>query len=508
MSSSEVKLERHTSAQSLIAVAPAFFCIMTTALLLHALFPKFVTVHPLYVVLLIVLALFQTVVSDMLYREHSRMTVSEFMISFLIAVVCVILFRDMPFPARLIPGWDIALPLLGAASQIGFTAYIYENLREREIFLAAHERQEGVLLKDESRRNLGLYNGVRDLKRIKTALIFFTLFVSIALLVIVGAGVKPSWLVYLSAGLFMMSFLLSFAGVNSLLEEMERRSEGIIIEPALHRRRFNIATVLVAVCLAGAFMTARDTALLPLSFIKTLMQNFSITGPRFDMQVPDTHLGVIKPPVDDTEVPQGSRETIDLSWLYLIFKILVFIVISAQVAIIIMFLIVPIFSPRLIQKLARGNPFARLLARILSIGAAWVNFIKGFFGLFRHEPRLRSERTSDNAEAMLAGLADKRASIAKRRETNKIIASFLRVIRWGKSHDVPYTLNLAPQEYLTRIEKRFPSLHERLTLIASVFEEAIFSLNLIGDTKTASYYEAVAGVLKYREPKKAAGNKR
>ena len=84
----------------------------------------------------------------------------------------------------------------------------------------------------------------------------------------------------------------------------------------------------------------------------------------------------------------------------------------------------------------------------------------------------------------------------KRSETNRIIRGFLKLIRWGRKQGVNYIQGMTPFEYVSLLSQRHPGTHDDLVKSVEIFEEALFSIHLIGDDIVENYLSAIRRVIK------------
>ena len=332
---------------------------------------------PAYFIMLFLLALFQTAVADVFFRNYARMTFVEPLIPLIIGSIAVMLFRAGSIPERFIPGWDILLPMVGVLTQITFTSVMYHYLRECAVSIADHERLENTALREETRRNVDLYLGIRDLKRIKIALVLMTILLLIALFIAVGMRARLTGVHHLFLGLYSLSLLISFGSVNISLENLLRRTENIILPDEITRRRFPSAVIIVCICLLGAFVFSGDHALLPLNFISDLLSQINIQMPTFDMHVPTIHQNEILPPEN---IMRGGSSSIDLGWLPIVIKAIVFILLGTAALLVLVMVIGSLFSPAIASVSVRGNPFTLLFSRLMLLARAIADLIRSMFG--------------------------------------------------------------------------------------------------------------------------------
>jgi len=103
-----------------------------------------------------------------------------------------------------------------------------------------------------------------------------------------------------------------------------------------------------------------------------------------------------------------------------------------------------------------------------------------------------------NVHNQLQGLGPTQANRVRRREFGRVSRAFIRLIRWGKRHDIVFTATSAPGTYAQTLSEHFPEHEKRLTEIADCFEQAIYSPWPLGKERLNEYENAIKKIIRER----------
>jgi hypothetical protein len=476
------------------------------------------TVPPFFPLLLLAVSISAVVLGNIYLKEKIGLggaRVREIVLVLLAVYLYTALFSPGPFLSRFTFRESYIIPLVAAALQWLMTIDIQTRFRNREEFARTMAGHSGAALQQLLREYQPLAASSKDeLRGFRNLMLVCEILLCIFIFALWAFGVRPDTGTMALFGLHTLLFFSLFFITNGLIEEHDYASDGFSIRLAEQRRRFFLLAVMLSASVLVSALVSSYRSVMPLTVVLTVLDrvlNSLLSIIRFLLQLlafimqalfPKSETPQIQPV--ESPVPITSEPSVLSQLLLLLFMVLKFVVIIALAGLLLYLFFRPFFKPEFREYLKRIHPLRALKNAVLKL-LRWL--LESLRSAGRRPSAMLAAETglADGSSAFTAG-TNPAHSAEKRRETNRIIRGFLRLIRWGRRHGIRYMHGRTPLEYAEAIAGRFPLLRADLVSIVAVFEEALFSSHLIGRTAVETYLETIRRVTrsetrKYTQPR-------
>lgn len=414
--------------------------------------------------------------------------IREFIFTFALVYLLFSVVKPGTFRQRFYPDFRNLYPFILVFIQWITTLRLHQLFYSRELFLDAIKQTEGAELLQLIRNTAELANeAYRDIKRFSTIFIVQGIILTGFLATTVLLGKTISWTVIACIGLFILAAFLSTMAINLFKQEYANLGEGFNINRQTQKMRFYVSVFFVIACLILAVFAANSRSLLEIPKIRwTLLPT---AQPQYTMPQ-----STIQPHIIAREYLEAVQSPFpDLGWL---FSWIGMVLGSFFAILILVVLFMPFFSPALFKWLKSRRIIGFLITKLSAffhyLAGLVYDIIRFFKNLFIRRDKsdkiieIYRERVWDNNKAI---------QFKKRREANKILKLFMKIIRWGSRQGIQYYYNQTVQEFITDLSDKFPGLKEPLVYTAAIFEESCFSLHLIGSRTLHQYRTAVRQII-------------
>ncbi len=277
--------------------------------------------------------------------------------------------------------------------------------------------------------------------------------------------------------------------------------EGVVVPDRMEGRRLIALSIIVAGAIPVAVLSARNSSLLPLSFILGLLEKLSGF---FSLQLSEDAARrlyeILRPRTGYGNLFQQYPGGMEITPGMILFgEALRRLLVTGIVAVVYFFLISPLLSEEFLDSLRRRRPIAFLRRRLRELIEFWKRMVRRFreWLAWRGSGRriLRSE--AEGVRLAGEGLSERdKLSMRKRIQVGRLVKAFLRLLRWADRHGVSYRDYETLLEFSTRLLPVVPESRPEVSLIVDVLEEALFSTHIVSAERVARYYTAIRGIRK------------
>jgi hypothetical protein len=497
----------------LLSIVPPLLFLLSLDQLLRVLVPGIPWFPRHLAPLLIVAAVEEAVMGNLLFKERASFVARVRELALLLALVFGYLF--ISFGVRSSVGFrvtpELIYPLTATVLQWLFSHGIHSALRERELLLNALTAKRGAALRHtlrDSSYQAGLT--IRVLRNVKAGIVAFQ-FLVIALL-ITAAVLKrqPASGGTLVIALHTIGGLLVLGMLNSFEEQQLLLGSGNPLPLALERRKLLFCLVILGIAAAAVILAARNASLLPLSALIALLRRLASL---FRLPVgPGLSEALQNALIERQRYYQAMRLSQPLPpapgpLALLMVEAARRLLRTLLGTAVFLFLVSPLLSRDFVERLRELRPFAALWKRLnLLLGFAlrfwlrflrWLRFPRRQAGLtVEEEGRLPAESRSGMAKTQ-------KLSVRKRVQMNRVQRAFLTLIRWGEKRGVSYAIFLTPLEYSQKLAAAIHADLEKLSYVVDVFEEVMFSAHLVASASIARYMRMIR-MLRHTTPEGSA----
>lgn len=419
--------------------------------------------------------------------------IRESMVLVLVVYTAASLFRTGPVAGRLLPSPANVLPALYAVCQWVFSVWVQKGLRDREILVMELEGKDGTTLYT-ALRDMGpqAEKALKALGRIRMMSVIFTLVLFFLLLPQGNNSLQLSVPTIVSVMLFFALFPFILAVCSQYSFEQFAAGAGLREEDGQRASRLRYAAVLIVLAGFTAFLVRGNSPLIPSVWILNLLRGL---GNWLKRIMPNIHFSSEYEPLPEAPpseplnlLPMDNGSGTDLRFILDILSRMMPIMIAVLV---ILFLLAPLVSRKYRVMLARHS-LKEFFAELRLLLRSWFGKKDG-----SGEDGIRLDPDNMNdVRKRLRGLAPAHADRIRRKEFGRASRAFLRLIQWGRHHDIVFTATSAPGTYAQKLAERFPDQEETLTTIANCFEQAVYSPYPLGTERLHEYEQAIREVVR------------
>lgn len=484
-----------------------FLFTATMLSLLSLAVPWVETVPPYFPLPLLAVSISAVVLGNIYLKENigSSARIREIVLVLLAVYLYTALFSTGPFLSRFTFRAGYLTPLAAAAVQWLMTIEIQTKLRSREEFARAMAGLSGEALQQALREYQPLAASSRDeLRGFRRLMLVCEILLCLFVFALWAFGIQPGSGTMVLFGFHTLLFFSLFFITAGFIEEHEYAGDGFSIRLADQRRRFTLLAVMLGASVLISALVSSYRSVMPLSVVLTVLDrvmNSLLTIFRILMFLVGLIIQALFPqseapaaqPIEDP-MPIASEPAVLPQLLLLLFMVLKLVAIIAAAGLLLYLFFRPFLKREFREYLKRIHPLKALMKAVSGL-FRWL--FESIRSAGRRPPALLAAETglTDGTSAFAAGM-DPAHSAEKRRETNRIIRGFLRLIRWGRRQGIRYQHGRTPMEYTEAVAERFPHLGADLTSIVTVFEEALFSSHLVGQAAVEAYMETIRRVTK------------
>lgn len=408
-------------------------------------------------------------------------------------------FRGIP--DGFIPDIVTISALLLVSIQWGSSFFIYKRLSEREEILKMLHKID--ISRDKHRLNPFSTETAKALRDVKLHILFLMVIVFLLLLISTMFIAVVDRLLLFSVVLFLFISIMVIGGISLYGDELYFAGTGLPVPDSEKKRRIFFLLKLTIAALVFSLLFVRPPPILPIAIVSNFfMWLFSLlqksNGIKPEYPAGQNKMIIENPLSKMLSEMDNNYPGIDLSWFWLAMKI---IGITALSLLFIGFLIRPLLKKNLWSSIRKGRIIDFFRRGIINILTSLRNLIVDFFRSLRLRERLIPStigRRDREGKGKKISLSKSIAHGKKKREMRMVEREFIRLLKWGRRHGVPWYGEL-PQEYTERLSGKFPTLTDTLDMFVFILEESLFSTHLISSKKLHSFRRALEKVFDYRE---------
>lgn len=487
----------------LLSVFIPLMFLLSADQLLRLLFPG-VSWFPRHLApLLLAAGVEEAVMGNLLFKERASFLTRVRELVLLLAVLFGALFILLGIRSgrglRLSP--LLIYPLAATLLQWLLTHGIHSGLRERELLLSPLTGKHGAELRHclrDSSYQAGLT--MRVLSNIKAGIIIFQIQIFAALIVAAVLKRQPPIGGSLAVALHTIGGLLAIGVLNSFKEQQLLLGSGISLPVALERRRVLFCLSILALAAALVILASRNASLLPLSALIALIGRLASLF-HFPLR-PGFGEALQNALIERQRLYEAMRTArpapIPSPFAPLIIEGLRRLFRTLLGTGLFLFLVYPLLSQELLDRLKQIRPLAALGSRLRFLLGIAVRFALRILHRLRRllfSGRRTTLRVEDEVEEAFGPgqrrIKTKRLSVRKRVQMNRVQRAFLALTRWGGRLGVPYAHYLTPAEYSRQLSTAVPEGTGRLDYVVDVFEEVMFSTHLVASGRIARYIHTI-----------------
>ncbi|MFP4363316.1 MAG: hypothetical protein ACLFR1_05555 [Spirochaetia bacterium] len=511
MSNTRISVYYRTIVHPLISMlVPFFFTAFITAALAHVFAPSFRIQWWVYPFLFLI-GIIEAASGTLLFKKRMPLTarIRELILIILLSYALFsVLLNQGPIQIRFFPAFNpIYITCVGAVQWM-LSYMFHQRFRMREILLEIVGDKEHEPLKKAMRDSIEFVKSANLQLKSMHSIIIFCVFTSSVFMIITGylQISYPIWV--LALFFFFLWFSIMITGsINGYIEEFEHYGEGIPVPPLTQNRRYIYSSIVIVLAIVISLLSSSNRSLLPLEWVYAFLG--WIAG-LFDADIEplleDLQRQQINRPLAERFTPQeivpepGGEPIIDLAF---IFDILKWMFGAAALVYVAIFIVKPLFSREVRQQILSVNLWELIKEKLRDILFFFRSIIQSIFSGSKGEA-IHLSLSGNNPLTGEALDEQSQQMQEKIKENNRIIRGFLKVMRWGKNHKKEYRKGRTPREYISELVYTFPEIEEQGSTIYQVFQEAIFSNHVLGDTVMKSYDAAVRSITRIRSPKQRA----
>jgi hypothetical protein len=488
----------------LIAIAVPFLFIICMYSALRGILPEIDFPPPLFLPVLLLVGIEVTVMGNVFLNERARYVARMQEFAAVMALMWIVTAAVYSIRVRAFTPIHAAYiyPLALVFYQWSGTLVVHMHLREREHLLSALVGLDGDALL-HTLRDSSLQAGVslRSLRAV-TIMVSAQQVITFAAFTACSATNAPvSAFGYVLCAVHAIFGITVIAIMRVYTQNQLLLGEGVVVPERMEGRRLIALSIIVAGAIPVAVLSARDSSLLPISFILGLLEKLS---------------GLFSLPLNEDaarriyeilrsrtgygnlfqQYPSGMGIT---PGMILFGEALRRLFVTGIVAVAYFFLISPLLSEEFLDSLRRRRPIAFLRRRLRELIEFWKRTGRRFREWLRWRGSGRRISMNEAQGARLAGegLSERdKLSLRKRIQAGRLVKAFLRLLRWAELHGVSYRDYETLLEFSTRLLPVVPESRPEVSLIVDVLEEALFSTHIVSAERVARYFSAIRGIRK------------
>ncbi len=426
---------------------------------------------------------------------------------YLLAVVGLVLaaLEPGPFlarPARLLRPEVIYLGLLVVLEWL-MCWRIHQGLRDRELLEAAFENKEGPALQVTLRDNAELARAaISAVPQVKQIIFVFQALAFAAVIALFAVGVRIPVSTTLLFLLHALAGVIAVAVLNNAAEDQLLSAEGVSLTPFYRRRRLIYVLAILAVSVTLVLLYARRSSLLPLDLFRPLLDWLAHLLDRRRVArpyvAPDARLN--RPEMDFLRQLQveGSGPSPLLELLRFLLRVVWKVLRLGLLALLAYFLIAPLVSRSLRQRVRALRPLDFLRDQLARLGRALADMLRDILGWLRRPAAERARGRRQRRRSWRSRLRLRRQGVFKLWERSTVLRAYSRLLRWGERQGVRFRLPIAPREYLALVAQARPQHASLLGEAGEILEESLYSPRLAGRHKVQRYLRIVKDLVRSR----------
>jgi hypothetical protein len=495
-----LRLQRAT-VHPLMALFMPLLSVLSLDAILRALLPILPSPPALFLPFLLVTALEEVVVGNILFKERASLwaRLRELLLMLIIALLCLRLLHLFSVHVERFMQWKILYPLSLVLLQWLSSAAVHSGLREREILLSALAGKRDSALahafRDSSLQAAVVLKSMRNIKGLALfyqGLLFCLLIVAAIRGIPLGSWVK--WTSFLQAAYGLLYIGL----INNFVENQLLLGEGIAVPLQMERRRALFIVSLLAAGVLFVLLAARETSLLPLSvllaFLERLARLFRI---RMDPRWVRPLLTILEERRRYYELlnrfPAFKTGSANLLIL-LVLEILRRALVTAFAVALFIFVTAPLLSESFLQSLRERRPLAFLRRKLRAFAVACLRLLLAVLNWWRSLDQSKQRHPAERTllpEKHRSRRPKQQIALRKRIQMSRVLKAFLQLLKWGESRGVHYYPSNAPHEYALRLEAAIPRSESTLTIVIEILEEVLFSPRLVAAQRVDRYFRLI-----------------
>lgn len=484
----------HITLHALISLSCPIFFICSIYFLLTNSFPQFFSLNPFIFLFIFFINLTEIVICNILYRERtgsaSHIRSSILIIGFVYVIFA--LLKKGPLQKRFFPSFSLIYPFLLTIIPWLLTYAIYKGFKGRELVLKLIQNKEGDELKQIIRNNhVQNIETFKDLKKLKILLNLCIIIIFICLIFYWLSDIHLSPAAVFFISLFLFVTYLCLSGINIFLEDQRYNGQGMKISPFYQKKRLWYIIILLAICLILALNFSNTDSIFPFEWL-TRSGNWLLSLiPKNEIRISVRRPKLIRDSFGNiaNRLSEQTKNIKPVLGLNTFFKYFTKIFYITLIALLIIFILSPLINVLFMRRLKESNP-VRTFFQFLS--SFWIMIYRFFLTIIqfiiiknKKDKIIDPQKTIINKQAFRQ--LDKEHRQKKMQELSILTNAFIKLIKWGKKKKVKYQPQRLPQEYISAIIARYPMKENDLITILNIFEEAHFSLHLVGDEIIETY---------------------
>ena len=363
---------------------------------------------------------------------------------------------------------------------------LHRAFREREVFLSTITGIEGNALRTAVRSySTEATESVARMRQVKRVAIWFQALVLLTLCAALLGGREVGGGLLVLVALHLALGLAYTAALNGYIEEQGYFGGGFVLPAALRRRRVGAALLFVALAALVTWPLAPSEPPLPVSYLESLFAWLSdLLTPDGARELRQRELSVSGSRAQEGEQVRdfaqfvGDREGSDL--VARLFQAFLVTVLAALGAVLVVFLLRPLFS-RDLGDMLRMFSASRLLHALAAGLSQALDAAQAVLRRMAAAPRGAAARL---AATVREAAGERRRQASARRAVRERLRSgahgaavrgFVRLIRWGERAGVPFRRSLAPLDYVRSLATKLPEQRDELLALGVLFEELVYS---------------------------------
>ncbi len=490
------------TAHPLLSIFIPLLFLLTLHSMLQSLVPGLSIPTPLLALLLLIVGFEEALAGNIFFKERvsSFVRLRELILILLLVLPILFAVHRIPLHLRNLLQPKLLYPLFLVLLQWLSSLALHNRLRERELFLSVIAGKRGSQ-QTQALRDSSMQAGyaIKGIKEVQSTITMFqvVIFVLIIATIVLGKELPASSLVL--ATLHASSGFLFSGVLNLFSEDQMYLGNGFVIPPRLERKRLIYIAVLLGVCLTLVLLAARDSSLLPLSWLLALLEKLAqLFKYNPDYGVVEGLRKMIAERRQSLQSLLPAREAMPLSLLFkLILALLKRLIRVIAFTALFFFLAAPLFSDYFLKRVRQLRPLAFLWRKIRASLLYLRRTIRRFV-LWLKTSGTRRKPAAEGKKPLqthpFVYRESRRPGLRKKLQMGRVLKAFARMLKWGERIGVPFFPANTPQEYTHRLAAAAPGTEPSLEFIVQVFEEVMFSTHLVDRDRISRYLKVVYGL--------------
>lgn len=489
----------------LILFIPFSFLYTLILVIFYPLLSDFIHFPAMFPVLLVLVGISEIVTGNMLYKERIASILPrlrELVFIILLGFFFIILLNgDLISGNVTFKSFSLWVPLILIIFQWFLCNFVHRKFKDRELFIQffkdKEESEYGSIFQAHSHEGTYSKDGLVSIKRLLTVFMILT-FIGMVI-VFWFMKLPPNGIRTFIICMYYISSAVIIATLNFYLESQVLMMNGHKLSIKQRRQRLTILFLLVIMIGVLAVPAVGKKSIMPSSYISTLydrLENFARRDKlAIDFDAPKVdkteQTGLISEKVFE-DLGGEAEESANLERLK---KIITWIFLSLAGALIIWFLLRPIFkSDGGFHPVENLKKSWKLVQK--NIKKALITF-KEYISLVK-TARKAGKWQKAKGKDRIAGAKKKkwmesvsRAGLKERIIHGRFLKAFFKLTKWGEKKGVVFRRTIGPREYALQLEKQVPGLNNISLEIADIFEEILFSHHEMNEERESDFFKKV-----------------